>query len=78
MKVYELLEILKKTNPKTEVVLQIDEEGNNYMSLNGYWVGSFNKKNKTAGILKLTEELKNNGYYKADVVQGDPAIFLWG
>ena len=78
MKTSELIKILEKLDPETEVVLQGDAEGNSYMSLYSYWEGAFDEKNGETGFLKLTEELKKEGYEKEDIIKGKPAIFLWG
>ena len=78
MKASELIKILKNLDPDTEVVLQGDAEGNSYMSLSGYWFGGFNEEEGEAGYLKLTDKLKKEGYTEEDIVDGKPAIFLWG
>jgi len=78
MKTSELIKILEKLDPETEVVLQGDAEGNTYMSLYSYWFGGFNEKEGEAGYLKLTDKLKKEGYTEEDIIDGKPAIMLWG
>lgn len=79
MIVSELMKVLSKLPPDTDVVLQKDAEGNGYMVLEDTWEGAFNEKDGEAGFMELTEELKKEGYEKEDIVHnGKPAIFLWG
>jgi len=79
MNVKELIEILKDQDPDTEIVIQGDAEGNNYMILENYWNGGFNVDNEEAGLMELTGQLKKEGYTEEDVVEnGITALFLWG
>ncbi len=78
MKVKELVKILENLDPETEVVLQGDAEGNSYMSLYSYWEGAFNEEDAEAGYLKMTDKLIKEGYDEEDIIDGKPAIFLWG
>jgi len=78
MKVKELMKILETLDPETEVVIQGDAEGNSYMGLYSYWFGGFNEEDGEAGHLKLTDKLKKEGYTEEDIIDGKPAIFLWG
>ena len=78
MKVNELVKILEKLDPETEVVLQGDAEGNTFMSLYSYWEGAFNEEEGEAGYLKMTDKLIKEGYDEEDIIDGKPAIFLWG
>ena len=78
MKVKELIEILKTQDQDTEVILQKDAEGNGYMSLYDYWNGVYDEGEGEAGFSELTDELRKEGYAEGDVIEGKPAIFLWG
>ena len=78
MKASKLIKILEKLDPDTEVVLQGDAEGNSHMALFSYWKGLFNKNNGEVGYSKLTKDMEKQGYTEEDIIEGKPAIFLWG
>jgi len=77
MKAKHLIDILKKVDPETTVVLSSDSEGNSYYPVSGSWVGMYNREEAEVGLAELTEELKKQGYTDEDVMQGEKAIILY-
>lgn len=77
MKVRELIKILEDQNPEMVVVIQADDEGNSYNSLDYWRTGLFNEDDSEVGPLELTEKLINQGFTEEDMIEdGKPAIIL--
>jgi hypothetical protein len=80
MTVKELIEELKKEDPKRLVVIQRDAEGNGYSPLTGWWLAAYKAENDWSGetgLEKLTAEDRKQGYTKEDVLKGGvPALIL--
>ena len=80
MTVQELIEELKKEDPKQLVVMAKDGEGNSYSPLSSFWSGAYEADSTYSGEVgfsKLTHELKKEGYGEDDILEnGVPALIL--
>lgn len=77
MIVSELITKLQKIDGARTVVLSMDPEGNKYNLLDDAWlVGAYSRRGEV-GLEKLTDEDRQNGYIKEDVVEGLPALILY-
>ena len=71
MKVKELIEKLEECDPKEEVYLSADPEGNNFRSVYEIDSNSAIDEHGDVYLRKLTEELEDLGYSELDVAPDD-------
>lgn len=80
MKVKDLIDTLKKSDPEALVVMSADSEGNGYLELRVVNFNSYNfdERNAEIGLRELTPEYIKEGYTEEDLREdGIPAVVLW-
>jgi len=77
MTVEELIELLKKEDPKRIIVCQGDSEGNFFSELETIEAMAYDRRNEEIGFEELTDDLKEEGFGEEDILEnGTPAIVL--
>lgn len=66
------------TDPKRIIVAASDSEGNSFVEIDNVELMKYDPEEQSVGMEKLTEELKEAGYSKDDVMKrGVKAFVLW-
>jgi hypothetical protein len=80
VKVKDLINELKKTDPERLVIMSKDAEGNSYSPLSDWWEGAYRAETTwygEVGLEELTDDFKEAGYGEEDVIEdGVPALIL--
>lgn len=77
MIVRDLIKLLEKEDPERLVVCQGDPEGNFFSELEDIESMAYDSRNNEVGYEELTEELRNEGFDEADVMEnGIPSLIL--
>lgn len=81
MKAKELIELLQRVDPETEIVVSRDSEGNGYNKLGSVNVDEYafrpDGHEVEIGLRTLTKELERQGYSDEDVLDGTPCVVIW-
>lgn len=76
-KVKDLKKALKGLDDESIVIISKDSEGNYYSPLFTISIGTYSSESGDVGIAELTDEYREIGYTKKDVIKGESCIILY-